>query len=155
MKTTTVEVEGRRYDLRKMRAATGGYIWQRLQAACLRAGQEQDQTKLEQAAESQALADALARPSEERMRGVCALAFMYLPYEDYDFIVNAVAKSVSRHDANGLPMPLMSDDGRWSAGTDDLQDNPCLVTLVMMESLVYNLHPYLAARTGAPTTATA
>jgi hypothetical protein len=151
MKTTTVEVEGKRYELRKMRAATGGYIWQRIQAACLRAAEERDPDKRVAVESAQALADALSRPAEERMRGVCALAYMYLTFADYEFALNATMRATSRYDDAGMPMPVMSDDGRWAGGTDDLEENPALATRVMTESLAFNLHPYLAARSTPPT----
>jgi hypothetical protein len=154
-KTKRVTIDGTDYDLRKLSADVGGYIWQRVQSACLKASQEQDAAKLQEAEQAQALADALTKPAEERMRGVCVLAYMYMPFADYKFALNAAMKATSRYDQTGLPMPLMTDGGVWAAGTDDLQTDPSLATHVMTESLVFSLHPYLAVRSAPQTSLTA
>jgi hypothetical protein len=150
MKTTIVEIDGQRYELRKMLAATGGYIWQRIQVACLRAAEERDPNRKVQVETAQELADALNRPPEERMRGVCALAYMYLTFADYEFTLTAAMRATSRFNDAGMPMPIMAYDGRWAGGTEDLEENPALATRVMTESLAFNLHPYLAARSESP-----
>jgi hypothetical protein len=136
-KTKMVDVEGGSYQLRKMTPDVGGYIWQKLMQAVFKAGQD----SVPREEDESAIAAAKARPAEDRVKGICALAFMGLSIADYRFVQNSSMKVVSRIE-NDVPMPVMADDGRWAA--TDIADNPFLVTKLMTETLAFNLSSFLS-----------
>ena len=145
-RTTTVTIGAAEYQLRRFTPAVGGYLWHRLMWACNKAAQAASQGGADEAENAKA---ATLTP-EQRLRTICAIGFMQMDLADYEKAQLECLKASSRVDAGGLPMPLMASDGRWAAGTEDVQVDPFLVTQIMTESLVFNLAPYLAGSSPTP-----
>jgi hypothetical protein len=135
-------VSGADYRFDKMTPAVAGYLWQKMKAGLFRVAQ--------QAAAGRPRAAAEEAPGpvdhEQRMRGICEIALTQTTPEEYEFVQLQTLRSVSRMEekpgVGALPMPLMTDDGRWAA--QDVGDDPALVQRIMMEALVVNLTPFLA-----------
>ena len=85
------------------------------------------------------------KSAEEKLRGLCGIAFMHLDFKDYEFIQTNSLKVISRmEDAGGIsaPIPIMTDSGQWAA--PEIADDLMLVTRLMVEALVFNLQSFLA-----------
>ena len=159
-KTKTVELAGERWELRRMTPAVGSYIWQRLMAANVKAQSVNATTQpvVADAAENERLEKALAEITpEQKLRTVCAIACMYMTYEDLQFMQTAAMRVTSVMQSTGgtpLPMPVMQDDGRGLLAM--LEESPALVTQLMTEVLVFNLASFLQPTAGnSPKAATA
>lgn len=145
-RTKNVTIGAAEYQLRRVTPAVGGYLWHRLMWACNKAAQAarhdgDDSTDNPMTSAS----------LEQRLRTICAIGFMQMDLADYEKAQAETLKATSRVDAaTGLPMPLMASDGRWAAGTDDIQADPFVVTQIITESLVFNLAPYLAGSSPTP-----
>ena len=155
-KTKVVEVAGQRWQFRRMTPVQGSYIWQRLMAAMFRSAQSQSAaTQVEQSAEDKArIEEALAKATpEDRLRTTCGIGFMFLTFEEMEFVQKAALAVTSRLErpagaADEQPMPVQMSDGRWAV--PELEDDPNLVTQLTTEALVFNLASFL--RTGGATT---
>lgn len=140
-RTTVVSINEQDYQVRRMTAAVGSYIWQLLMAACFKASQSMPSA----AAEEPSTKPAEEKPAEEKLRGLCAIAFMHLDFKDYEFIqTNALKVISSMEDAGGtsVPIPVMTDSGQWA--NTEIADDLMLVTRLMVEALVFNLSSFLA-----------
>ena len=139
-KVKTVEVDGAQYEVRRMTPAVGSYIWQKLMAACYKAGESaKDSTQPEEGRVEKLLPTPTA---EERLRALCGVAFMFMDFETFLFVQASAMKVLSRHEGPAGFIPVMTDDGRWSV--NELSDSPMLVTRLAVEALVFNLHSFLA-----------
>jgi hypothetical protein len=134
--TKIVEIDKQRYHVRLFTPAVGGYIWQKLMAACFRARRVMPDSEPVQPSD----AGAELTP-EEKLRGLCGLAFMYLEIDEYTFVQNSCMKVLSQYDANDAPMPVMDNTGTWF--NKELPARPLLVTKLMVEVLVHNLVGFL------------
>ena len=157
-KTTEVTVQGQQWLLRRMTPTTGSYIWQRLMAAMFEAQLKMGQaaTDAENAAdaakdpetakaEKEAAEEAAKKiPPEQRLRGMCGIAFMHLSFSDTEFMQTAAMKVISRVETLAgvtAPMPVMDDSGRYAI--EDVANDPFLVTRLTVEALVFSLAPFL------------
>ena len=143
-KTTEVTVNGQRYQVRRMTPTTGSYIWQRLMASMFKAQMEAGVVAEETPDVKAAEAVEKATP-EQRLRGMCGIAFMHLSFTDTEFMQTASMKVISRIEnlaGNDMPMPIMDDSGRYAI--DDVASDPFLVTRLTVEALVFSLAPFLA-----------
>lgn len=142
-RTTTTEVNGVSYQLRRMTPAVGSYIWQRLMAAAFKAAQQAGEAAM-QTAESEDPNTPQPSPAD-RLRSLCAVAYMQLEFKDHEFMQTACMKVISRVETIGdveSAIPIMQQDGTWAA--PDIADNPFLVTKLMTEAIVFNLASFLA-----------
>jgi len=135
--TVIVPVDNVNYQVRRMTPAVGSYIWQRLMAAVYKASEGQKDTVAEEPT-----SDALKPSSAERLRAMCGVAFMFLGFDDFEFLQKNCLRVVSREEPTLGYIPIVSDDGRWAA--KDLEKNPFMVTRLMVEVLVVNLADFLA-----------
>jgi hypothetical protein len=136
--TKLVTVDGANYQIRRMTPAVGGYIWQRMMAAVYKA---QEGRKEEPTPEPEV--DDKKKPTpEERMRGMCGVTFMFLSFEDFQFVQKHCMQVLTREEPGAGFLGLQLDDGRWVA--KDVENNPLLVTKLMVEVLVFNLTAFLA-----------
>jgi hypothetical protein len=139
-RTKTVEVDGTKYELRRMTPIMGSYFWQRLMHACYVAAQ----ARAVQQETDTAPEDAPKPLAEDRLRGLCAMAYMHMDMEDFERVQTACMKLISRLELNAGAetfMPVMTDTGRWVAA--DLFDKPLTVTKLTTEALVFNLIGFL------------
>jgi hypothetical protein len=136
--TKTVEVDGINYQIRRMTPAVGSYIWQRLMAAVYKAreGRAEQLT-----AESIAEPETKKPSSEDRLRGMCGVTFMFLSFDDFQFVQRNAMRVLSREETTAGFLPVQADDGRWAA--KELEENPFLVTKLTVEVLVWNLASFL------------
>ena len=143
-KTTEVTVQGQQWLLRRMTPTTGSYIWQRLMAAMFKAQLDLGQQATE-AAEAEEVKDTEPKPTpEQRLRGMCGIAFMHLSFTDTEFMQTAAMKTISRVETMAgvtAPMPVMDDSGRYAI--EDVASDPFLVTRLTVEALVFSLAPFL------------
>jgi len=83
--------------------------------------------------------------AEEKLRGLCGIAFMHLDFKDYEFIQTNSLKVISRVESVGAastPLPIMTDSGQWAV--PEIADDLMLVTRLMVEAIVFNLSSFLA-----------
>ncbi len=138
-RTKTIELDGSQYVIRRLTPFVGSYIWQRLVHAIALLQQEQP----ERSEQKEPTEGAGPKPApEDRLRGVCALGFMKLTSAELREVQEESMKVLSRTE-NGVPMPVMTQEGRWTPG-QGLEDNPFLVTKLTVEVLVYNLIGFFA-----------
>jgi hypothetical protein len=142
--TIVVPVDGVNYQIRRMTPAVGSYIWQRLMAAVYKASEGSK----EEVAEPE---DKKApRPSDaDRLRAMCGVAFMYLGFDDFEFVQKNCMRMLSREEPSMGYIPVVADSGQWAA--KDLEANPFAITRLMVEVLVINLASFLESGTAAPT----
>jgi hypothetical protein len=142
-KTTEVTVQNQRWQIRRMTPTTGSYIWQRLMAAMFKAQMEAGVTAETSATASVESTEPKPTP-EQRLRGMCGIAFMHLSFADTEFMQVASMKVISRIESLAgvdTPMPAMDDAGRYAI--DDVASDPFLVTRLTVEALVFSLAPFL------------
>ena len=144
-KTTEVTVQGQQWLIRRMTPTTGSYLWQRLMAAMFKAQLDLGQQATE-AAEAEEAKSTDPKPTpEQRLRGMCGIAFMHLSFADTEFMQTAAMKVISRVETLAgvtAPMPVMDDSGRYAI--EDVASDPFLVTRLTVEALVFSLAPFLA-----------
>jgi len=142
--TIVVPVDGVNYQIRRMTPAVGSYIWQRLMAAVYKASEgRKDEVSAEPVAE-------VPQPSNaDRLRAMCGVAFMYLDFDDFEFVQKNCMRTVSREEPGMGYIPVVADSGQWAA--KDLETNPFTITRLMVEVLVVNLASFLES--GAALTA--
>jgi hypothetical protein len=136
--TKIVSVDGVNYQLRRMTPLVGGYIWQRLMAALYKAQEGRKQ-------EPEPTVEDASKPkpsAEERMRAMCGVAFLFLSFEDFQFVQKHCMQVLMREEPVAGFLPVQMDDGRWAS--KEVEANPLLVTKLMVEALVFSLHPFLA-----------
>jgi hypothetical protein len=138
-KTKIVLLDEVNYQVRRMTPAVGSHIWQLLMKAVYKA---QEGQKEEPTAPSVDNAEAKKPSNEERLRGMCGVAFMFLSFDDFQFIQRNCMLKLSRSEGAAGYLPVMADDGRWAAS--ELEESPFLVTRLMVEVLVFNLESFLA-----------
>ena len=138
-----VPIDSVNYQVRRMTPAVGSYIWQRLMAAVYKASEGQkDEAPVEPAVET-------PQPSSaDRLRAMCGVAFMYLGFDDFEFVQKNCLRVVSREEPDMGYIPVVADDGRWVA--KDLEGNPFMITRLMVEVLTVNLVSFLASGAAAP-----
>ena len=139
-RTTTTQIDGATYQLRKMTPVVGSYIWQRLMAAAFKAARQVG------AVGDSAPDEAAQAAPEDRLRGLCAVAFMQLSFEDTGFIQTECMKTISRMEIVGdteSAIPVMMQNGTWAA--PEVADNPFLVTKLATEAIAFNLTSFLPA----------
>ena len=136
-KTKIVLLDEVNYQVRRMTPAVGSHIWQLLMKAVYKAQEGQKEEVV-----SAPPPDAPKPSNEERLRGMCGVAFMFLSFDDFQFIQRNCMLKLSCEEAAVGYLPVMADDGRWAA--KDLEDNPFLVTRLTVEVLVFNLSSFLA-----------
>lgn len=141
-RTKTVEVEGVKYLVRRMTPFTGSCIWHRLMHAVLLLQQEQPERATEAAAEPEPEPEVTP---DVRLRALCGMAFMKMSFVELREVQQESMKVLSSYNTADLPIPVMTDTGQWTPGTEALQDNPFLVTKLTVEVLLYNLVGFLAA----------
>ena len=144
-KTTEVTVNGQRWLVRRMTPTTGSYIWQRLMASMFKAQLEAGAAATEAAEADSKKGESVELTPEQRLRGMCCIAFMHLSFADTEFMQTASMKVISRIEnlaGNDTPMPIMDDSGRYAI--DDVASDPFLVTRLTVEALVFSLAPFLA-----------
>jgi hypothetical protein len=133
--TKIVSVDGVNYQLRRMTPVVGGYIWQRLLAAVYKA---QEGRKQEEAVED----DTKPKPTnEEKLRTLCGVAFLFLAFDDYEFVQKNCMRLVEREEAGAGFLAVQLADGRMAV--PELEANPLSVTKLMVEVLVFNLSSFL------------
>ena len=144
-----VPVQGRKYQLRKLPAVEGSFIYMRMMGAIYKASGEQVAANHRAPARAH---DRHAEPeappemtAEQRVRALCTSGFMHLGHEDFIAIQTACLKAVNRVETlNGVetPMPVMTDQGEWvpvQGEWEHIGTNAYLAQLLAMEVCVDSL----------------
>ena len=148
-KTITVDVGGAKYQVRRMTPVVGSYIWQRLQLGAYKGAQAMLKSGMvaERSPEEVKAIDVVT--VQDRLRALCGGAFMCMDYADFEFVQRECVKVLARVEPNAgidMPVPLMTDDGRWVL--QDVYEDPALVTRLMVEAVVFNMESFLEERNG-------
>ena len=126
VKTKIVEVDGTRYQLRKLRPNVGSYILTRMLAAGVSTG---------------ALGSA---PKDSLLMVVFGAFLRGLDFDTFSFIQNnclaVVGVMKQAGDGNEVPMPLSSDSGAFAY--PEVADNLPLVMNLTVQSLMFNLSDF-------------
>jgi hypothetical protein len=136
-RTKTVEVDGREYQVRRLPADEGSWIYYRMLGACSKAASEQPQQG------QQTDAPAPVMSGEERARTLCAIALMYLDFQTSKFTLQRSLQCVSRQEVNAgvrAAMPVVTTDGRWAI--TELEHDMVTTTKLMVEVLVFSLSDF-------------
>jgi hypothetical protein len=134
--TKIVPIDGVNYQLRRMTPTVGGYLWQRLMAALYKAKESSAPQPEEKEDETK------PKPStEERLRGMCGVCFVFMSFDDYEFVQKRCMLMVEREEPGAGFLAVQLSDGRWVS--KEVEANPLLVTKLMVEVLVFNLHSFL------------
>lgn len=139
-KTSTVEISGTNYLIRKMVPTAASYIHKRLIFAAFKVGSEAKQ-RIDDAPEP--AAD--VQTPEQRAKGLYAIASMQLSFEDLGFIQTTCMKVISRVESiagNEAAMPIMQDSGQWAAA--DIADDGGLIDKLTSEAVAFNISSFFA-----------
>jgi hypothetical protein len=141
-KQKTVDIDGVKYQLRRMSPVKGSYIWQRIMGGVLKAqaaiggSQSPDAEPAESAAEQS--------PVEQRLKTTYAFASMHIDFADHEFIQREALTVVARmENLAGVEAPMPVVNGSGTVVIPELADNPMLVSKVVLESLAFNLSCFL------------
>jgi hypothetical protein len=137
-RSKVVELSGKKFEVRRLPADVGSFIFMRMMGIGIRNLSETPQA---------------AKPAEQpvvetKMTGEMRVRAMFftvfsgnISFEDFKFIQNACMKSVSciKHQADtDFPMPIMTDNGAWTpdAGEEISMDSGMIMKLTS-EVLVF------------------
>ena len=125
-KTKIVEVDGARYQLRKLRPNVGSYILTRMLAAGVSSG------------------SLGSTPKDSMLMAVFGAFLRGLDFDTFSFIQNnclaVVGVMKQAGDGNEVPMPLASDSGVFAY--PEVADNLPLVMNLTVQSLMFNLSDF-------------
>ena len=106
--TKIVPIDGVNYQLRRMTPTVGGYLWQRLMAALYKAKESSAPQTEEKEDETK------PKPStEERLRGMCGVCFVFMSFDDYEFVQKRCMLMVEREEPGAGFLAVQLSDGRW------------------------------------------
>lgn len=146
MKTDIVTVQGQRYQLRKLQADVGSFIYMKMMGALLTGGATQEVAEQTEEDKEQQK----NTPPRIKARMLCSLAFMRgLSYEHMQFAQKQAMMVVSRLEdgpSGDLPMPLMTDSGKWvpSQRYGAIEEEGGLVQKLVLESLAFSLESFFS-----------
>jgi hypothetical protein len=135
-KTKVVLIMGHKFQLTKLPARVGSFIFWRLLGAC---SQVAERAASRNGGSLPTAQDAPESTPEQRLRSMCAIGFSTMSFEDFDFIQRQALANVLRFE-NDIPMPIMMANGQWADSKDTpISTNTALVTKLTEESLVFSL----------------
>jgi len=138
VKTKIAEVQGVKYQIRKMLPDVGSYIYMRMMGALL-------EFKRSGGADEQPSEAESSMDEEQKARLLCGLAAMKLSFEDTQFVQRQALMTVSKAvlGANSESfIPVMQDTGRWT--DPDMANDIALVQSLVQESLVFSLSGFFS-----------
>jgi hypothetical protein len=125
-KTKVVEVQGMRYQIRRMRPNVGSFILTRVVAAG-------------------ASAASMERPDANMLQGMFAAFLRGLDFDTFSFIQNnalSVVARLDKSDGGEIPMPIVSDDGVFADA--NVSDDLSLTMALTVQSLIFNLSGFFS-----------
>ena len=139
-RTTVVEVNGGKYQLGRLAPDAGSFILMRLLGAGISGGSLSNDVQAP-------ASDAVKAPTgDELVRAVVFAALIKgLEFKDLQFVQARCMAAVARLDDPKLPdkpMPLVSDDGRWTYL--EVAEDIGLVMRLTVEVLVFNLADFFS-----------
>jgi len=141
-RSKVVELSGKKFEIRRLPADTGSFIFMRMLGISMRS--------VAQSRESEHVAKERAEPTEAtpisgEMR-VRALSFAVfsgdIAFDDFKFIQAACMKSVSKFNAEDMPIPIMTDNGLWTPAGEDIVANVGLLTRLTTEVLIFSFSDF-------------
>lgn len=135
-KTKIVELNGVRYQIRKMLPNVGSFILMKMLAAGMTAAQN-----LGGGESNQKPADAGALSGENLVRGLVFAASQIFDFETHAFVQKSCISVCSRMEGDPeLPMPIVNDSGVWAI--PEIRDDIALVMNLETEALIFNLSSF-------------
>ena len=155
-KTKIIEIDGARYQIRRMLPEVGSYLSMQLLGAAVKGGQIGGPTEGDSTVRTQNPRNGEVTPTEparmgeseaeELVRGVAFAAFLRgLDFESHRFVQWKALQVCSRledHGSGELPMPIITDTGQWAIA--EIRDDMPLVMKLETESLAFNCSPFFA-----------
>lgn len=147
----TVEISGRRYQIRKLPADVGSFILMQLLNASANGAMKSIR---EIGISDREIEDIAAKPmteemknltAEQKTRGMVNRSLMGgLTRAEFKELRLDCFRVVQREEPKGGFLPIMTDDGRFASKEieSDIGDNNYLTLAVMMEVLVWNLKDF-------------
>lgn len=141
-RSKVVPVSGRDFELRRLPSDMGSYILMRMLGVSMRmAAASMDDTKPKKELSEEEKERIEKTTGEMRVR---AIAFGVLSggasFEEFKLIQNSCLKVTSViEERSGVPFPLpvMNDDGVWSADGEEVSSDPGLLMKLTIEVLVF------------------
>ena len=134
-RSKVVELNGKKFELRRLPPEEGSFIFMRILGVSMKMRSDIPTPKTEEAAGS---ADLPKATGEMQVKALAFAVFSGgMGFSDFKFIQNACMRVVSLHNEAGLPMPVMTDDGTWTADGKDLADDVGMVMKLTSEVLVF------------------
>ena len=161
-RTKVVELNKKRYTLRRLPPDVGSFIFMRMMGINMRVAQAEQEREQDRASNRPTYGSKLdtvpqkptvpeVKPSGEAQ--IRALSFIVMsggiPFEDFQFIQRSCLKVVSRIDTmqgQEFPIPIMADSGQWA--DLDIADNISLVMSLTTEVLVHSFADFFDTTTG-------
>lgn len=142
-RSKVVPVNDGKYEVRRLPADVGSFIFMRMLGIQMRMQAEQQANTATAQQQEQAEAAETVKHQIDGETRVRALAFSVfsggMEFKDFQFIQKACLKCVSKQevrDEHTFFMPLMQDDGTWVPSYEDLQYDTSLVMNLTTEVMV-------------------
>lgn len=142
-RSKTVELQGRKFQLRRLPTELGSFIFMRMLGVSMRAAAATLETQRPDTSREAPATDAPPSPPPTGEEQVRALSFSVfsggMPFEDFKFIQTGCMKVVSiieERSEQEFPMPVMLDNGAWTPSGEDLSYDVGLVMRLTTEVLI-------------------
>jgi hypothetical protein len=143
MKSKIVEVQGRKFSVRKLQPEVGSFIFMRMLGARMRAAANEAPAppKDDNAPDPGDVVDSVPVSGEMQVRALTFAVFSGdISFTDFKFIQTHCMQATSiivNRSGTDFPMPVMSDTGSWTKEGEPLSDNVGLVMQLTTETLVF------------------
>ena len=139
-KTKIVEIDGARYQLRRLSPEAGSFIAMKLLSAAQQGPSKEGGGPRKDGEEPTAPAQ-VAPSGEQMVRVVALLAFNGLDFESHSFIQKKCLECCARLEGDPeLPMPIVNSSGAWAIA--EIKENLSLVMKLELEALVFSVAPF-------------
>jgi hypothetical protein len=140
-RSKVVDLSGNKFHVRRLPPEVGSFILMRMIGVRMRSA---DAAPVAQKAESEQAAPPVASEKINGEMQVRALAFSVfsggVSFDDFKFIQNSCMKVVSivkEHAGNEFPMPIVTDEGVWTADGAPVAENVGLIMQLTTEVLIF------------------
>jgi hypothetical protein len=138
-----VPLNGHNFQINRLPADVGSFILMRLMGEAAKAAQNAPQISEEPKEPKKEITP------EDRIRALCFVVFSGTMTFDLFQFIQRHCMMVTRKMENELPMPFMSDDGRWA--DRQIAANHSLIVKLMIEVCVFNFASFFSETgTGEP-----
>lgn len=146
VRTKTVELQGYKFQLRRLPPQLGSFIFMRMLGISMRASAAAQEEQVAKPRKNKPQVQATTEVEQPKPTGeeqVRALSFSVfsggMPFADFDFIQTGCMKVISiveHREGVDFPMPIMNDNGSWTPSGEDLSYDAGLVMRLTTEVLI-------------------